>query len=171
MDIQQFEPVTMCFSKATLAAGTTTTLSTTGTTTFAIRSKFYTKTAITNGATPTTDWATGNAFIAIPVNQGSVFMVGFDHSGNIKVVQGTVVPLDGIVSSNLFAPNGPQFGGTAPAGSDPTKTGDFCPIGYIVVANGTTGSAWTFSSSNWTATGITTTFVDVCGWPDRPQIS
>lgn len=171
MDNQQFAPTTMCFTKAALAASTTTTISTTGTTTYAIRSKFYTKTALSSAATPTTDWATGAAFLPIPVNNGSIFMCGFDHSGNLKVIQGTIVPLDGIVSSNLFAPNGPQFGGTAPAGSVTSTTGDFCPIGYIVAVNGTTGSAWTFGTSNWNATGMTATFVDVCGWPDRPQIA
>ena len=171
MDNQQFAPVTMCLTKATLATGTTSTLSTTGTTTFAIRSKFYTKTALTNVATPTTDWATGVAFLPILASQGSVFLVGFDHSGNLKVIQGTVVPLDGIVSSNLFAPNGPQFGGTAPAGSVSSTTGDFCPIGYIVIANGTTGASWTFGTGTWAATGITATVVDVCGWPDRPQVA
>jgi hypothetical protein len=41
--------------KVALAAGTTTTISTTGTTTYGINGKAYSKAAITNGATPTTD--------------------------------------------------------------------------------------------------------------------
>lgn len=187
MDNLQFAPVTMCFTKATLAAGTTSTISTTGTTTFAIRGKFYAKTAITNGATPTTDWATGNAFIPIPVpltspnlagvpnnaaGYSSIFMVGFDHSGNIKVIQGSIVASDG----NTTTPNllvAPQFGATGPGPGTtfPANYNDYCPIGYIIVhldANAT--AAWTFGTSSLSSfTGGHWTFVDVCGWPDRPQ--
>lgn len=169
-DIQAQIPVTMCFTKATLAAGTTSTLLTTGTTTYAVKGKFYTKTALSNVATPTTDFATGAAFLPIPVSYGSVFNIGFDKSGNVKAIQGTIVPLDGIANSAKFYPNGPQFGGLGPAGSGSTNN-DFCPIGYVVIQNGTTGSAWTFGSSNWTATDITATFVDIATLPDRPQIS
>jgi hypothetical protein len=173
MDNQAFAPVTMCMSKVTLAAGTTTTLSTTGTTTYAIRGKAYTKSAITNGATPTTDWATGNAFLPVKANNGSVFMVGLDHSGNLKCIQGTVTPLDGIVSSNLFI-TAPQFGGLGPSGNATTDN-DFCPIGYLVIQAGTTADAttgWIFGTSNMSSvTGITYTFVDVIGMPDRPQVS
>lgn len=162
MDVQASAPVTMCLSKVTLAAGTTTTLSTTGTTTYAIRGKAYTKTAITNGATPTTDWATGNAFIGVVANYGCVFAVGFDASGNVKVVQGTIVPLD---SSGAFI-NAPQYGGFPL---------NFCMIGYIVIKAGATANAttgWIFGTSNLSAvTGITYTFVDTVGVPDRPQVS
>jgi hypothetical protein len=178
MDSLQATPVTMNFSKATLAAGTTTTISTTGTTTYAIRGKFYTKTAITNGATPTTDWATGNAFKPIPIpltapnlanGYGSIYAVGFDHSGNIKVIQGTIEALD--VNGNFI--NAPQFGGDGPSGNDPVKTGDFCMIGYIIVQLGATAVAtWTFGTNNLSSvTGVTYTFVDVANKPDRPQVS
>lgn len=170
MDAQSNIPVTMCLSKVALAAGTTTTLSTTGTTVFTIRGKMYSKTAITNGATPTTDYATGAAFIPVPANTGSVFMVGFDHSGNIKVVQGTVVPLD---VNGAFI-NAPQFGGLGVAGSAPATSGDFCPIGYLVIKGDSTASitGWIFgTSNNSSVTGITYTFVDVSSEPDRPQVS
>jgi len=128
MDALASVPVTMCLSYVTLAAGTTTTISTTGTTTYCIRGKAYTKAAISNGATPTTDWATGNAFIPIPIplsspnlagvpngaaGYASVYMIGLDASGNIKVIQGSIVALD---STGAFI-TAPQFGGTGPAGS------------------------------------------------------
>lgn len=155
-------PLTMCLSKVTLAAGTTTTLSTTGTTTFTIRGKAYTKTAITNGATPTTDAATGNAFIPVPANFGSIFMVGLTAAGALAVVQGTVVPLD---TAGAFI-NAPSFG-ALPL--------DFCPIGYLVIKAGSTASAapgWLFgTNNNSSVTGITYTFVDVTGETDRPQIA
>lgn len=177
MDLQQAIPVTMNFSKAALAAGTTTTLSTTGTTTYAIKGKFYQKTAITNGATPVVDYATGNAFLPIPIpntapnlalGYGCVYTVGFDHSGNIKVIQGTIQALD---SSGNFI-NAPQFGGLGPEGSGSTDN-DFCPIGYIIVQLGSTAVAtWTFGTNNLSGvTGVTYTFVDIATLPDRPQTS
>lgn len=163
MDDLQRAPVTMCMSKVTLAAGTTTTLSNTGTTTYAIRGKAYTKAAMSNAATPTTDWATGAAFNPVPANYGSVFMVGFDASGNLKCVQGTVVPLD---SSGAFI-NAPNFG---------AMPLNFCPIGYLVIkassAYVATTTGWLFGThNNSSVTGITYTFVDVVGVPDRPQVS
>lgn len=177
MDNQAFVPVTMCLSKVALAAGTTTTISTTGTTIYSIRGKAYSKAAITNGATPTTDYATGNAFLPIPIpntapnlalGYGSVFMVGLDHSGNIKVIQGQVAPLD--VNGNFIT--APQFGAFGPSGSGSTDN-DFCPIGYIVVKLGSTAVAtWTFGTNNLSSvTGVTYAFQDVVGWPDRPQVA
>jgi hypothetical protein len=183
MDIQASLPITLCFSKATLAAGTTTTISTTGTTIYAILSKFYSKAAITNGATPTTDWATGNAFIPIPVplsnpnlagvpngaaGYGSVYTVGFDSGGNVRVIQGTIAPLD--ASGNfLYAP---QFGPLGPSGPN-SGNNDFCPIGYIIVKLGSTAVAtWTFGTNNLSGvTGVTYAFQDVTNIPGRPQIS
>ena len=153
-------PLTLCLSKVTLAAGTTTTISTTGTTTYAIKGKAYTKSAITNGATPTTDGATGSAFTGITANQGTVVVVGLDSSGNIKAMQGSVESLD---SSGSFI-KAPQF---------PVIPDTVCPIGYIVLKGGSTLSGtWTFGSSNLSGvTGMTYTFVDVVTLPERPQVS
>lgn len=177
MDAQAAIPVTMCLSKVALAAGTTTTISTTGTTVFAIRGKAYSKTAITNGATPTTDYATGAAFKPIPIpntapnlglGYGSVYTVGFDHSGNVKVIQGTIEALD--VNGNFI--NAPQFGGLGPSGSGTTDN-DFCPIGYIIVKLGASAVAtWTFGTNNLSSvTGVTYIFQDVISLPDRPQVA
>lgn len=162
MDKLQAIPITMCVSKATLAAGTTTTLSNTGTILFCIRGKAYSKAAMTNAATPTTDWATGVAFLPVPANKGSVFTIGLDSSGNLKVVQGTIENLD---ANGAFI-NAPQFG---------PPPDNFCPIGYEVIKAGATASSapgWTFGGSNQAAvTGITYTLVDLMGMPDRPQIA
>lgn len=183
MDNLAFVPVTLCFSKATLAAGTTTTISTTGTTIYSILSKFYSKAAITNGATPTTDYATGLPFIPIPVplsspnlagvpngaaGYGSVYTVGLDSGGNVRVIQGTIAPLD--ASGNFIY--APQFGALGPAGPN-AGNNDFCPIGYIVVKLGATAVAtWTFGTNNLSGvTGVTVTFQDVTNIPGRPQIS
>jgi len=152
--------ITMCLSKVTLAAGTTTTISNTGTTTFTIQGKAYTKTAITNGATPTTDAATGAAFPAISANQGTVIVIGLDATGAIKAAQGTTQGLD-VSGAFIQAPLMPNVPDT------------MCPIGYIIFKGGSTLSGtWTFGTSNLSSvTGATYTFVDVCMLPFRPQIS
>lgn len=189
MDQLAATPITMCLSKVTLAAGTTSTISTTGTTVFAIRGKAYSKTAITNGATPTTDWATGNAFIPIPVplstpnipsvpngaaGYSGIFMVGFDHSGNIKVIQGSIVANDGNTTTPVLA-QAMNFGATGPSPgtTQPANYNDFCPIGYIIVSlDSAATAAWTFGTSSLSSfTGGHWTFVDVVGWTDRPQTS
>ena len=177
MDVQTAAPVTACYSKASLAAGTTTTISTTGTTTYAIRGKIYTKAAITNGATPTTDYATGAAFLPIPIpatapnlaaGYGCVYAVGLNAAGGIKVIQGTIVPLD---AAGAFI-NAPQFGGLGPAGSG-SNDQDFCAIGYFLIQLGASAVAtWTFGTNNLSGvTGVTYTPIDVSTLPDRPQTS
>jgi hypothetical protein len=170
MDGQSLQPITMSLSKVTLAAGTTTTLSTTGTTTYCIRSKAYTFSAWTNQATPTLDYATGLAFIPVLPNQGSIFLIGVDAAGTMRVIQGTVVALD---NTGAFI-NAPTFGGLSPAGSITSTTGNFCPVGYLVIKAGSTAAAggWLFGTNNMSSvTGITYTFQDCVGEPDRPQIA
>lgn len=174
MDNQALAPLTLALGKVALVAGTaaSTTITNTGTTVFAIRGKAYSKGAMTNAATPTTDWSTGNAFLPVLVNQGSVYMVGFDSGGTVRVIQGTIVALDGLAGSNKFIV-APQFGGMGgPAGSGSTNF-DFCPVGYVVIQCITTfvtAGGYIFGTTNWNTTGVTSTFVDVIGWPDRPQV-
>lgn len=153
-------PLTLCLSKATLAAGTTTTVSTTGTTTYIIRNKLYTKAAVTNGATPTTDAVTGAAFRAITANQVTVVVVFFTTGGAIKAAQGGIETLP---SSGVVGP-APQF---------PSVPDDCCPIGYILCKAGATLSgSWTFGSSNLSSvTGMTWVIQDIANIPDRPQAS
>lgn len=160
MDMLTQIPLTLCLSKVALAAGTTSTISTTGTTTYAINGKAFTKSAITNGATPTTDAATGAAFAPLRANQGCVVLIGLDAAGNVKAVQGVIQALD---SAGLFV-NAPEFG---------TVPDNFCPIGYIVLRAGATlVGTWTFGTNNLSAvTGMTYTFVDLIGLPSRPQVS
>ena len=62
MDLLAAVPLTLSLSKATFAAGTTSTYSTTGTTVYAIKGKAYSTAAKSNVATPTVDIATGAAF-------------------------------------------------------------------------------------------------------------
>lgn len=161
MDTLQQVPLTICLGKATLAAGTTTTLSSTGTLAYAIRGKAYSHAALSNTATPTTDVNTGLAFVPVTTNKGSIYVIGYNAAGALRVAQGSVQDLD--VGGNFIS--APLF---------PALPDDFCPIGYEVIKAGSTASAngWIFGASNQSAvTGITYTFVDVVTMPDRPQIS
>lgn len=162
MDYQQFVPITMSLVKATLAAGTTSTLSNTGTVNYAIRGKAFTRAALANSATPTTDAATTLAFVPVPANFGSVYIVGFNAATTLLCCQGQVVPLN---STGAFI-QAPNFGG-APL--------DFCPIGYVIIKAGSTASSapgWRFGTDNMSAvTGITYTFGDLISWTDRPFIA
>jgi len=154
--------ITMCFVAGGLAAGTTSTISTTATIPFCINGKALSKTAITNGATPTTDVCTGSAFTPVKTNQGSIFVVGLDATGAQKVCQGRVQALD--PASGLFI-TAPEF---------PLIPDTVCPIGYIVIKAGSTAAAggWVFGTNNMASvTGVTYTFVDVMALPFRPQIA
>jgi hypothetical protein len=160
MDYLSQVPVTMATTKAGLTNGTTTTYTTANTVQYSIKGKAYSKTAVTNGATPTTDATTGAAFNAISANQGCAFVFGFDSSGAIKVSQGGIQALD--TSGNFII--SPQF---------PAIPDTICPFGYLVFKGGSTLSGtWTFGSSNLSGvTGATYTFVDIQTLPDRPQVS
>lgn len=154
---------TGCLVKATLAAGTTTTVSTTGTTHYAIRGKAYSAAALSNQATPTTDINTGAAFVGVKAGYGSVFVYGFNAAGDLKCAQGSVVALDSAYDWS----DKPQF---------PTLPDDFCPFGYLTIKAGSTADAttgWVQGSSNQASvTGITYARQDVAlGMPDRPQTS
>lgn len=154
-------PITMCLSKVTLAAGTTSTMSTTGTTVYCINGKAYSKGAITNQATPTTDIATGLAFIPVKTNQGSIFLIGFNAAGTLLCSQGSVTALDS--AGNFIV--APQMG---------LIVDNFCPIGYLVIQAGSTASAagWVFGTGNQASvTGITYTIQDLISVPARPQVS
>lgn len=162
MDIQQFAPATMALVKATVAAGTTTTLSSTGTIVYAIRGKAYSASAWSNTATPTTDINSGSAFTGVVANKGSVYVIGINAAGAMKVAQGTIEALD---ATGAFI-QAPQF---------PGLPLDFCPLAYLVIKAGSTANAttgWIFgTSNNSSVTGITYTFQDCVTLPDRPQVS
>ena len=165
MDALFQAPMTFCTSKATAAAGTTTTFSTTGSTLYCIKGKAFTTSAAANAATPTTDAATGTTFTAVAVGYGCAFVLCYDGTSTtaataIKVVQGPQQALD---ASGIFI-NAPQFPGIPDT---------LCPFAYLITKVGSTGSAWTFGSSNLAGppTGVTHTFVDVMVLPGRPQVS
>ncbi len=152
MDILALSGSTGCLSAVTLAAGTTTTITTTGAMVYAINGKAYTTAALTNQAHPTTDAVTGAAFVGIPLGSTSVIVYGLNAAKALVAAQGTVVTIG----------TAPQF---------PAIPENFCPIGYLVVKAGAGSSTWTAGTSNQSgATGITYTRQDVAlGLPDRVQ--
>ncbi len=125
---------------------------------FQIQGKTYTKATISGGTTPTTDAVTGVTHVALAANQGSVWVLGLDSGGNIKAVQGSVESLN---SSGTFV-TAPQF---------PNLPDTIAPMAYVVVKAGATASAFAFGTSNWDATGITSTSQAIAEVPKRPQIA
>lgn len=159
MDNLQAIPGTFATTKAGLAVGTTTTMTTANASLYCIKGKAYSAAAASNAATPTTDSNTGAAFLPIAVNKAGVFVICLDTGGALKVVQGAIVDYtdDGVFKV------APQF---------PVVPDTLCPIGYELVKVISTGSTWTFGSSNQASqTGITKVLVDVMTLPDRPQVS
>lgn len=163
MDALSQIPLTMCTMKAALAAGTSASYSTTGTTLFCIKGKAYSKAAVTNGTLPTTDATTGAAFVAQAIGTGSVYVHGFDKDGNIKVSQGSIVTLD---ATGAFV-DLPAF---------PAIPDTVCPFAYELVrlapATATTPAVatWTFGTNDQSSvTGVTYARQDVMTLPARPQ--
>lgn len=143
------------------AAGSTTTTSVANNTTYCINGKAYTKTGASNAASATTDYVTGVAFKPIPANYGGVFVAALDSSGNVKIIQGEIVPTD---STGAFI-NAPEF---------PIVPDTVTPIGYTLIKCASTYVAtttgWLWGTHNMSSvTGVTYTFVSVLTLPDRPQ--
>lgn len=152
MQTLDFAGATLCLSKAGLVAGTTNKLSISATT-YAINGTAYSSGAQTNATAPTTSAVTGAAFTAVGVNQGSVFFVGLNAAGALVASQGTIEALD--TAGNFV---------TLP--KTPAVPSDFCLIGRLTVKVGSTGSAWTFGSSNMSGVaGVTYTFNDQIAMP------
>lgn len=182
MDTVAKSPVTMCLASMAFAEGTGSTLSTTGTNAYLIQSLFYSRTALTNQATPTTDYSTGNAFIPMPIPlqttglPGSVpnpcagyacaFLLGFNAAGTLLAIQGPIVGLD---ANGNFISGGPTLPPSlGPAGPNAGDE-DFCPCGFIVVKSGSTAVAtFTFGTTSWTTTGYTTSLGNIATLVDGP---
>ena len=167
MQTQDMGGLTGCLSIPVLAAGTTTTVSTTNAIDYAIRGKGYTVAALTNQATPTTDAVTGAAFLGVKKGYGSVFVYGYNAAGTLSCAQGSIVVLDTSSSTYAWGTAYPQF---------PGLPADFCPFAYLTILAGSTADAttgWVQGTSNQASvTGITYARHDVAlGMPDRPQTS
>lgn len=169
MDYFQNVPSHQTTTVAGLAAGTTTTLTWANDVLYSIKGKAYKKAAGSNQATPTTDAVTGAAFVAVGAGYGSIFVVGFDSGGNLKVAQGSVEQFSAggqsaTAGSSCYFGNAPRF---------PSLPDTMTPCGYIVVKVGSSGSAWTFGSSNLAGppSNVAIAYVDCFSIPDRPQVA
>lgn len=155
-EVNPLRGLTAAFTSGLLtAAGAETVHDTTVTIVFAINGRLYTKTAITDGATPTTDYRTGAAFEALDADEACTFVWCLNSSGAVKVVQGPVVKVDGDTDRPLVRP------------SFPSIPDDVCPFAYQVVQTAGNSSAWTFGTSNWNATGVTDAIVNISTLPRR----
>jgi len=166
MDNLSAYPLTLALGLSNLAAGTTTTFTTTGTLAFAINSIAYSKAAVTNQATPTLDANTGLAFkpllfpSGLQPGQCSVFVWALNAAGTYAVVQGSVENLD----SQGAVVIAPQY---------PVVPDTMCPVGSLLVRLGPTAVAnWTLGVNNLSSvTGVTYTFASLIGIPARPRAS
>lgn len=149
---------TLTLSKGGLAAGTTTTYSTTAAVLSCIKGKLYSKSAVTNGTTPTVDVVTGKAFQALTAGKSCIFLFGFDSGGTIRVTQGPIVPTDD-VNGDLAALHYPTFPDTIAA------------FGALIAKAGSTlVGTWTFGTNNLSGvTGMTYTFADLAFVPAAPE--
>lgn len=145
-----------CFTSGLLTAtGAVTTHDTTVTINYSVEGKLKTKTAITTGATPTTDAVTGAAFVPLTANKGCQFVWCLDAAGAVKVVQGPLADMSG--GSFLTPPQFPDIPDTLTA------------FAYMVAKAGATAGTIAFGSSNWNATGFTNAIVNVSVLPRTPQ--
>lgn len=169
MDVLSLRGGVFCTTSGLLTAtGAETVYDTTVTINYVIDGKIATKTAVTDGATPTTDYNTGSAFpalvggasVANTPGHGCVVVWGLISGGTVKCVMGPHENLD--MQGNFI--NAPQF---------PPIPAGFVPFAYQVLKAGATASATAiiFGTANWNATGFTNAIVNVSYLPSRPQVS
>jgi hypothetical protein len=161
-----FDPsFTINFVNSAAVAGTTSTYTSTVTTAGVINGKFVTTLAAqTNAATPTTDAATGNAFIGLTPNQTCVVLFGQTAAGALQMCQGPIIStLTGVTTTVGGFILDPQF---------PIPPNNFLPLAYTIVRTAPSAATWTPGGSSWTASGVSaTTFQNIAVIPSRPQSS
>ncbi len=156
MENYAFTRGNMCTSLGLLTAtGAVTTHDTTVTITYSINGVGATKTAITTGATPTTDYVSGAA-ITLVANQARCVVWGLISGGTVKVLAGPVKAWDG--SSQVELP-------------DPYIPDTFVPFArQALKAASTAVGTVTFGTTNWNATGFTNAIENLLFMPDRPKL-
>ena len=156
----------MGLAKTGLVKGTTKTYTTGASSAGMVNGKWATPiTAQTNTAVPTTDAATGLAFVAMTTQKACVYVMGQTVAGVIQACQGTIEPTAlGITTTAGAFLKAPSF---------PQLPDDFIVFGYALVRTAPSMSTtWTFGTDNWAATGVTTTEFVQCGaLPGRPVTS
>lgn len=127
---------------------------------YAIDGKTYGLTsARADATTGTTDYVTGAA-ITLTANKARlvVWCLTTTATDIPKLIAGPAVDMD---NGTMLTP--PQF---------PAIPAGLCPVAYMLVkAGATTSGTWTFGSSNWDATGVTNTTVNICGMANATPTS
>ena len=128
---------------------------------YSINGRAYSKAAVTDGVTPTTDGNTGAAFNAVLPDHACVFVWGVDASGTVTLYQGPIVEVDGqtdALKSACQFPNIPK---------------DIYPFAYTLYQTDGTSSASGIrpGTDNWNATGLTATHRNLLAMPSRPVAS
>lgn len=169
MDALSLGGINFCTTSGLLTAtGAETVYDTTVTINYVLDGKIATKTAVTDGVTPTTDYNTGAAFpalvggasVANTPGNGCIVVWGLVSGGTVKCVMGGHQRLD--MNGNFI---------TAPA--FPSVPADMVPFAYQVLKAGATASATAivFGTANWNATGFTNAIVNIATLPSRPQVA
>lgn len=143
-------------SGALTAAGAETVFDTGADINYSIGGKAYTKSAVTDGPTPTTD-GDGGALSSITANSGCIMVWCLNGDGDFGVFQSEIEALNATGAFIKY----PQF--------PYVDLNTWCPVAYQVLKADATASAITFGVSNWSATGFTNTITDVHVLPRRPQ--
>lgn len=147
----------MCTTSGLLTAtGGETVYDTTVTINYILNGKIATKTAVTDGATPTTGNTSG-ASIQLTASKARVVVWGLKSGGTVAVEEGPIVDYDGTNYSPM-----PQF---------PAIPDNFVPFAYQVLKASSAAGTITFGSSNWNATGFTNAIVNIAVLPEHPQTS
>lgn len=156
---------TVALNNAAFVAGSTSTVTTTVDTKCFINGAWATVySAAATQASPTLDWNTGLAFVALQPNQTCVLVWGINAAGVVKLCQGPIIAtIPGVTTTVGALQYDPQF---------PPMPDDFCPHAYTIVRTAPSAAAWTPGTSSWTASGVScTTFKNIAVMPNRPQAS
>jgi hypothetical protein len=137
------------------ATGAVTTHDTTVIIPFLVNGRFFSRAAITTGATPTTDGNTGLA-ITLIANQARAVVWGLNAAGTVSVYAGPVVEQ----SAGAYLERAPQL---------PSIPETITPFAVQYLEAGGTAGTITFGTSNWNATGFTNIIHNVAVLPSRPS--
>lgn len=136
------------------ATGAETVYDTTVAISYSINGKAYSKAAVADGATPTTD-GNGDTLTALTANQGCLLLWCLNAAGTVVVFQSEVQALD--AAGNFIVE--PAF---------PTvDLSTYCPFAYQTLKAASTAGTITIGSSNWNATGFTNTIQNILTIPTR----
>lgn len=152
----------MAFTSGALTGtGAETVYDTSAAIVYRVDGKLYSKSAVTDGATPTTDGNTGAAFEGVGPDKICVFVWALNASGTVSLYQGDIEDVDGDTDDAEIYPQYPSI------------PSDVCPFAYTIYqTDGTSAAAGLRpGTDNWNATGLTATHVNISELPNRPTAS